>query len=179
MADELAVQVDDAQVRAVFEQLRRRTIRGGMRSVLVSLGRYGKTSTQLRFRAQIDPDGVRWKPSRRVEREGGQTLRKTSRLRNSIEWAVSDDGVAWGTNVEYATVHHFGYYKSRQRVKGHTRLITEAFGKKLRFGVYAKVSTFARRMKIPRRRFLGVNDADRSALLAIVAEDLNRATSSE
>lgn len=51
-----------------------------------AIGRYLKTSTQLRFRAQKTPDGQAWPPSQRVLAHGGQTLRLTSRLRNSITY---------------------------------------------------------------------------------------------
>lgn len=53
-----------------------------------AIGRYLKSSTQLRFRAQKAPDGRAWPPSQRVLAHGGQTLRLTSRLRNSITYAV-------------------------------------------------------------------------------------------
>lgn len=53
-----------------------------------AIGRYLKTSTQLRFRAQKGPDGQAWPPSQRVIARGGQTLRLTSRLRNSITYAT-------------------------------------------------------------------------------------------
>lgn len=46
--------------------------------------RYLKTSTQLRFRDQQGPDGARWRPTLR----GGQILRLTARLRNSITYLV-------------------------------------------------------------------------------------------
>lgn len=49
-----------------------------------AIGRHLKTSTQLRFRAQQSPDGAPWAPTLR----GGQILRLTSRLRNSITYAV-------------------------------------------------------------------------------------------
>ncbi len=47
-----------------------------------AIGRYFKTSVQLRFRAQAAPDGTRWRPTQR----GGQILRLTGRLRNSITY---------------------------------------------------------------------------------------------
>lgn len=53
-----------------------------------AIGRYFKTSTQLRFRAQQGPDGKPWQKSKRVLARGGQTLRLTSRLRNSVTYAV-------------------------------------------------------------------------------------------
>lgn len=54
------------------------------RDVMTDVGRYLKTSTQLRFRAQRGPDGAGWKPTHR----GGQVLRLSGRLRNSIAYKV-------------------------------------------------------------------------------------------
>lgn len=53
-----------------------------------AMGRYLKTSTQLRFRDQEDPEGRPWRPSQRVAAHGGQTLRLSGRLRNSIAYVV-------------------------------------------------------------------------------------------
>lgn len=53
-----------------------------------AMGRYLKTSTQLRFRDQEDPEGRPWRPSQRVALHGGQTLRLSGRLRNSITYVV-------------------------------------------------------------------------------------------
>lgn len=53
-----------------------------------AMGRYLKTATQLRFRDQEDPEGRPWRPSQRAALHGGQTLRLSGRLRNSITYAV-------------------------------------------------------------------------------------------
>lgn len=82
-----------------------------------AIGRKLKTSTQLRFRNETDPEGKRWRPSWRVEHNGGQTLRNTSRLRNSISYQVGDNYVDVGTNVIYAAMMHFGGEIRAKRTK--------------------------------------------------------------
>lgn len=60
------------------------------REAMSSVGRYFKTSTQLRFRDQRGPDGRAWEPSQRVKARGGQTLRLTGRLRNSLTYIAGE-----------------------------------------------------------------------------------------
>ena len=50
----------------------------------------------------------KWRLSGRVKREGGTTLRKTSRLMDSITHNVLQSGVEIGTDVIYGAIHHFG-----------------------------------------------------------------------
>lgn len=52
---------------------------------------------------------TRWRPSRRVREEGGQTLVDTARLRNSLTGRIEgNDRVIVGTNVVYGRAHQFG-----------------------------------------------------------------------
>lgn len=118
MAGDLTIEIEDAEIRVAWGRLRLRMAPAGRRSTLGAIGRYGKSSTQLRFRAQIGPDGKPWPKSKRVLKHGGQTLRLTGRLRNSIEWDASSDAVSWGTNVKYAAVHQGGLSTDRQFVAG-------------------------------------------------------------
>lgn len=173
MAD-INIEIDDKVILRALQRLAAFALPGGMRSVFVSIGAAMKTSTVLRFRDQRAPDGTAWTPSRRAKAEGGQTLRDTSRLRNSISWAASGDSVRWGTNVIYAKTHQFGRSGS-EPVRPHLRLARKAFGRKLRFAVWQNVGAHARRQAIPARPFLGVSSSDVGKIYAILAEDLERA----
>lgn len=78
---------DRGEVLAIVNDNLRRAFDGERiagRDAMTEVGRYLKSSTQLRFRAQRGPDGSAWKPTRR----GGQVLRLSGRLRNSIAYAV-------------------------------------------------------------------------------------------
>lgn len=50
----------------------------------------------------------KWPLSVRVMRQGGTTLRDTSRLMNSITNNTISNGFEVGTDVEYGAIHHFG-----------------------------------------------------------------------
>lgn len=85
-------ETDGTEVIAIMNDLLSRAFEGGEsvsgRQAGTEIARYLKTSVQLRFREQKGPDGKAWKPSLRATRTGGQTLRLTSRLRNSITGAA-------------------------------------------------------------------------------------------
>jgi len=74
------------------------------------IGEYMVAQTEERFTEEQGPDGKKWKPSRRAEQTGGQTLTDTTRMRRSIDYAVDERAlvVETGTNVKYAPSHQFG-----------------------------------------------------------------------
>lgn len=119
--------------------------------LMQDIGRVMVNQTRQNFRRQASPEGVPWKP---IQRDG-QILRDTGRLRNSITYQVEGQNkVTIGTNVEYAQAHQFGI-KALQNIKQHARLITQAFGKKLKYPVYQTVGAHTRFMQIAPRPFLG------------------------
>ena len=61
-------------------------------------------NTQMRFTDQVDPDGQKWKATRR----GGQILTQTNHLGSSITYNATAKGVEVGTNLKYAAIHQFG-----------------------------------------------------------------------
>lgn len=154
--------------RAVHSWLKRLGESGSNpRPALVAIARYGKSSTQMRFRTQTDPEGRRWWPSNRAHKEGGQTLRDTGRLRNSIVWAVGPGYAEWGTSVVYAAAHNFGVRKlvtiraHRRNMKGTTRTGRH-------WAKQVQVRSFARLLFLPRRQFVGFSTADRQAIIDIL-----------
>ena len=63
----------------------------------------------MRFSDHAGPEGTPWKPSVRAIAQGGETLRDTGVLMNSITHQIlSADAVEYGTNVPYATAMHYG-----------------------------------------------------------------------
>lgn len=69
---------------------------------------------RTRFLAQVDPDGIPWKPSmaariRASKGRGGGTLFNTGRMFHSIQvYKEGFDSRAIGTDVPYAAKHQFG-----------------------------------------------------------------------
>lgn len=101
--------IDDHEAKAALERLRLALPLGGsMKPAFTAIGRIVKTGTQLRFRQQRTPEGVPWKPSQRVLREGGQTLRLTGKLQRSYTYVAGESMVEIGSNDVRARIHHFG-----------------------------------------------------------------------
>lgn len=124
------------------------------------VGRRLVNDFKMGFRLSVAPDGEKWKPLKHRE---GQPLRDTGRLRNSITFQASEKYVEIGTNVVYGRAHQFGVTK--QNVPEHTKLINQAFGKKLKFPVYATVKAHTKNPKIPARPFLGIENRQKKKIV--------------
>lgn len=161
----------DFDDRRFDELLARLSLQSGgrLRPAFAEIGQLLKASTQQRFRDQHGPNRSPW---RRVRR-GGQALRLSGRLRNSIQYRADDRSVEVGTNVVYAKAHQFGL-DEQQAVKPHTRLVTKVFGRALRFPVYGFVRGHTRHMRIWARPFLGFSDTDIEDIEAVVLDRLDR-----
>lgn len=89
----------------------------------------------------------------------GQVLKhKTGKLWQSIQSEVDDGAdsvygrVFSAGDIKYAALHEYG-----EDVRAHTRLLTQVFGRPLKFPVYATVKEF----KMPERSFMRTALADR------------------
>ncbi|MFW2102965.1 MULTISPECIES: phage virion morphogenesis protein [Acinetobacter] len=65
-------------------------------------------NVQQRIKTGIGTDDKPWQKSWRAKVQGGQTLRDTGRLYNSIFAKVQGNKISVGTNVKYAPILHFG-----------------------------------------------------------------------
>lgn len=161
------IELNDAAVVAALRRLRELT--GGQRTGLMqAIARYMLTAAELRFRRQVGPDGAAWVRSRRAQREGGQTLRDTGRLRASLVWHASPREAVVGTNVVYAPVHQFGINEVVS-VRPHRRQVRSS--NRARGTVAVKVVPVrghTRRMFFPARPFLGFSQGDRQEILDIL-----------
>lgn len=124
------------------------------------IGSYGVSSTQMRFIDQSDVDGNPWKMSWRASLQGGQTLRDTGRLMNSLTHNVIGTGVEWGTNVEYAAPLHFG------------AVIMPKTAEYLLFNVVGHWRK-SKEVHIEARSFLGLNQDDEESIINIVGRFMN------
>lgn len=116
------------------------------------------TSTQDRFERETDPEGNPWPVSLRVQFEGGSILRDSGLLFQSMAHEASDQGVAVGTDVHYAATHQLG-----------PTTIRPVTARALAFEVGGQ-SVFAQEVTIPRRAFLGLDDADEEAIEGAVSD---------
>lgn len=151
------VRVDD---KRVLEVLARVSLVGSQRRALFdAIGSTLVEGTRLRFIAGEAPDGTPWVPSQRATVQGGQTLRDTGRLMNSITHAVSDTTIEVGTNVEYAVPLHFG---------AHIRAAKDWLTVKGAYGWFKK-----KEVVLPPRPILGLSDSDARRVLSVIARFLD------
>lgn len=123
-------------------------------------------STRGRFDSGRGPGGVPWPVSERVRKHGGKTLVDKGNLERSIRYAVDGphrllvgvDGRS--ESAKNAAAHQFGVNRP-VIVGGHFRVIDSAFGVPLQASVRVRVRTHGRKMYIPARPFLGVDNEDR------------------
>ncbi len=112
--------------------------------------------TLQRFRSGTDPQGKRWKPSRRATAQGGQTLVDTGRLRDSVTVEARAEEVAIGSNVVYAAIHQLG-----GTIKPKTQ-------KALAFRGADGGLVMARSVTLPARPYLGLGPADAAAMEDVI-----------
>ena len=118
----------------------------------------------------------RWPLSVRVMREGGTTLRKTSRLMNSITYNATDNGLEIGTDAEYGAIHHFGGVidmpaRTRTlhfRQDGRTGLVGNRFVRQSRSNFAQDVQAKAYKVNMPERPWLGITDDDVQDIVNLV-----------
>ena len=150
---------DDAPVIKVLQALVLSPADKGQ--MLDDIGAELTESARSRFIEQVSPTGQPWLQSYRAINEGGQTLRDTGRLMNSLEHEVIGDSVFYGTNVEYAEPLHFG------------AVITAKNGGYLTFKTglgFAK----KKQVLLPPREFLGLSQSDEQSVLGIIQQFIER-----
>ncbi|MDH4449203.1 MAG: phage virion morphogenesis protein [Rhodoferax sp.] len=134
------------------------------RPIWDAIGQYGESSTRLRFKNQIDPEGKRWKPSSRAQQFGpGRTLIQKARLLRSITHNADDRGTSWGSNVIYAAIHNEGGE------------IKAKAGGALRFRLPGGAFVTVKKVTIPARAFVGVNATDAREMEQLAVEVLYNA----
>ncbi len=131
-----------------------RIARMDMSSLLPRIGEYVRRTTQERFRTQTDHEGKPWQKlseitKARKQKNRDKILTERGYLRQSINWQLLPGGkaVAIGTPMIYGATHQFG-------AKKHT------LGPRTPWG------------DIPARPFLGLSEADKTHILALVQRHL-------
>jgi phage virion morphogenesis protein len=159
----LRIEFDTSELEHTIGEMAERVT--NRKPAMEAIGALAREAVKTNFAAGGRP--ARWKP---VKHRDGQPLRDTGRLMNSIGKRVEGNTVYVGTNVVYAAVHHFGAKMGSfgtvvQQVKAHQRQVTQAFGKQLKFPVWATVPAHARKVampwgNIPARPFMLLQDED-------------------
>lgn len=177
----LEVDVQDEALRRALDRLRRAPATA---AVWEDIGEYLLRSVEDRFRAEKDPEGKPWAPlssAYKRRKKGPKILTERGRLRGSITYRASHDRVEVGTNVKYGRIHQLG-----GKIKQKARTQVLAFGKRgfLSHRAAGRRKTavrvaFARlgerSFGIPARPYLGLSADDRSEIVAVIRDHLERA----
>ena len=144
------------------------------RELLETIGAEVVEQTQHRIRTEkTAPDGTPWQDwsaSYAKTRHGNQSLLESGGdLWGSIDLAVKGDKVHVGSPQPYAASIQDGFSGSVS-ISAHTRKITQAFGKALKFPKTQTVSAFTRAMNMPQREFLGLSSSNKTQLLSVVGD---------
>lgn len=142
------------KIQTMLADLERKA--GDLTPAMKSIGEHVVSVAKLSFRFEKTPTGLPWPKSDRALRKGGQTLSDKGRLKNSITSQAAGNSVTVGTNVKYAAIHQFGF-NGLVNIKAHKRKVTKAFGKELKFPVWASIKAHQARMFMVDRQFLPVS----------------------
>lgn len=142
--------------------------------LLDTLGAVVESQTRRRIADEkTAPDGSPWpdwSDDYAKSRHGNQSmLQGEGDLLDSIQYIVQKNQVRIGSPLAYARVHQEGFSGAVQ-VDAHVRLITQAFGKALRFPVYQNVNAHSRLMNIPQREFLGLSRDNQTEVYAVIGD---------
>lgn len=142
--------------------------------LLDGLGAVVESQTRRRIADEkTAPDGSawpEWSASYAKTRHSNQSkLQGNGDLLDSIQYIVERNQVRIGSPLVYARVLNDGFEGAVQ-VSPHTRLITEAFGKALRYPVYQNVGSFTRMMNMPQYQFLGLSGENQTEIYAVIGD---------
>lgn len=158
MAIVIQIDVDDSKVQAMLQRLI--AFGGNQRKAMESIADYGETSTKQRFADQVGPDGKQWKQSLRAQVTGTNTLMDDLHLLDSIVNNVGDNGAEWGSGKIYAAIHQFGGDIVPKSADSLFFRLPDGSGRKVK------------KVTIPPRPYLGINDQDEENILDIINKHL-------
>lgn len=182
----ISIQIDlrDAEARDRLADLMSRMDR--RRPFFQSIGERLDASTKERFRTETDPSGAPWTPLARATIKARTRkkqlpltiLRSNTRgksgssLAGSINVQASEDEVRIGSPLEHAAIHQLGGIIQQPartskiyRTKDRTGQIGRRFAKKTKANHVTEVKIPAYSITMPARPYLGLTEADETAIL--------------
>lgn len=163
--------VDESQLQKI-KKILTKLGKDDMRKFFQLVGQRLVADFRMGFRMSIAPDGTPWAP---ITHREGKPLVDTGRLRSSIKAVVGNKTLEVGTNLKYAQTHQYGDTSTVQ-VAEHTKIINQAFGKKLKTGVYVNVSSHSKQRNIKARPFLGVEARQKKKIVAAFQQHIGALT---
>ena len=154
------IEYNDGPVQAALDRLI--AVGQSPRQVMREIADYGKDSTRKRFTDGTGPDGTPWKPSWRVQERGGKTLIDHGHLMN-INADSGDDFSEWGSNLPYAVIQQLGGEIRPKNKKALFFRSPDGGGRSMK------------KVTIPARPYLGINEQDEENIIDIVNAHLAEA----
>ncbi len=141
--------------------------------LLESIGAVVESQTRRRIiDEKSSPGGERWadwSDGYKKTRHGNQSLlRSHGDLLESIRYIVARRQVRIGSPLEHARIMNDGFSGS-VTVSSHKRLVSQCFGRALKYPVWQTVGSHNRVMDIPQREFLGLSSADQQELQQVIS----------
>lgn len=118
------------------------------------------------FQVQGRPD--KWKALKKDRPDGRRNpiLNYMGILKASVHQdsrIIDSNTVEVGTNIDYAAIHNYGFSGTIQ-IPAHQRVVTHAFGKKLKQPVTANVKAHSKKMEMPKREFMIIQEEDQQEM---------------
>lgn len=162
----------DLDLSSVQELIVKLSDAGNRNELLDLIGAEAESQTHRRIRDEkTAPDGTpwpEWSDNYAKTRHGNQSLLMGSgELDDSIQYQVRDENVYLGSALVYSSVHQEGF-DAGIKVKSHTRLIRQAFGKVLNSPVLQTVKSHVRHMKVPQREYMGLSDENKDDIEGLI-----------
>lgn len=132
-----------------------------------AIGLKMRENTDRRFNQGAAPDGTRWKESLRAKEKGGQTLRDTGLLQNSIDFATDRNGLTFGAFVGGSNIHYARIHQEGGVIKP----------KKAKYLAFTLANGEFRRVKqvvIPARPYIGVSPDDEEDIVDLAVRFMER-----
>ena len=160
-----------AQIRLAIAKLSDNSLQ---EELLESIGAVVESQARRRISDEkTSPAGEKWQDwseDYRKTRHGNQSLLQgDGGLMDSIQHIVERGRVRVGSPLGYAGVHQDGFAGSVS-VSAHKRLITQAFGRALKHGVWQSVGAHKRLMDIPQREYLGLSSENSEELMHVIGD---------
>ena len=181
------------EARAAAAQKRLKKVAAAVENIDPTLGDIGDQLVKNvvgRFFKKAGPTGRPWKRSKRSGRRGRTTLVDSGALRDSISAVVKDGQLQVGTNIWYAHFHQQGgqidaAYRQRTGSSRGAGVSLRALSSGISAERLARAAARGakrnakpgkvRRVKLPRRPFLGVSKKDRADMTKIIKAALEEA----
>jgi phage virion morphogenesis protein len=154
----IRLRIDDRDLRRLDARAKDIGRLAGTEALMDEIGGALVAWSTRNFELERAPDGTPWKKSRRALDEGGQTLTKSGRLRQSQTHVYGRSFAEAGNNLIYGGVHQLGATIVPRQARA---LVFQIGGQ----------TVVAQKVTIPARPYMGIGGGDDERELAAIVGD--------